>query len=129
LADLRDRPAGADIGVARVLALGDPGDGQALRQLGRQVLGGVDGEVDLPIEERALDLGHEARLVAARAGLAGGLAALVARGGDGHDLGAPEGVGDLFGLDQGQGAPPGAEPQRRLTAGHRSAQRSPARRR
>src|SRR5206468_847585 len=65
-----------DVGVAWVLALQDTGDLEALGKIGGKVLGGVHPQVDLALEQRALDLLDEARLVADCS--VGGL--------DGHDL-------------------------------------------
>ena len=67
-----------------------------------QVLRGVDAEVDLAVEQRALDLAHEARLVAAAL-------APVARGLDRDDLGVAERVGDELRLGERQRAAASAE--------------------
>ena len=50
--------------VGRVLAARNADEREPVGQLARQVLGGVDAEVDLAVEQRALDAAHEARLVA-----------------------------------------------------------------
>ncbi len=47
--------------VAGVLPLSDRRDGDPLRQLGRQVLQGVDRDVDPPVEHRVVDLAGEER--------------------------------------------------------------------
>ena len=57
-------PLVADEGVAGVFALGDGGDGQAGRHLGRDVLHRVDGGVDAAVQQGFLDLLGEQRLAA-----------------------------------------------------------------
>ena len=54
----------ADEGVARILALGDGGDDQARRQLGRHVLQRMDGAVDAAVQQGLLDLLGEQALAA-----------------------------------------------------------------
>ena len=61
---VNERGLVADEGVARVLALGDRGDDQARRQLGRHVLHRMDGAVDAAVQQRLLDLLGEQPLAA-----------------------------------------------------------------
>ena len=58
-----DQPGGAAERVARVGAGGNGHQLEALVELGGDILGRVHGDVDAPVEQRALELGHPARLV------------------------------------------------------------------
>ncbi len=88
-----ERGAGADPGVARVLARRHGGDRKPLGHLARQVLGRVDADLGLARQQRPLDAAHEARLVAR-----------LAVGGDLDQLGARRAAR--------RPGPPGPEPER-----------------
>ncbi len=66
-AALRERLAAHEQQVGRVDARRDGPDRQLGRRLRRQILEGVHGEVDAPLDERLLDLAHEHALRADRA--------------------------------------------------------------
>ena len=68
----------------------------------------MDGEVDVTVEKRPLDLADEPRLVVAPCR---GRTALVAGGADDDELGAVESRGDRSRLRQREGAATGADPQ------------------
>jgi hypothetical protein len=68
----------------------------------------VDGEIDLAVEQRPLDLADEARLVV-RIRVRG--TALVAGRADDDELGVADRRGDRARLRQRQGAAAGADPQ------------------
>jgi hypothetical protein len=68
----------------------------------------VDGEIDLAVEQRPLDLANEARLVVVPRR---GRSALVAGGADDDELGAVDSRGDRSRLRQRKGAAAGADPQ------------------
>jgi hypothetical protein len=106
--NLGDRPARPDPDVGGVRTRRDAGEREALGQLTRQVLGAVDGEVDVTVEKRPLDLADEPRLVVAPCR---GRTALVAGGADDDELGAVESRGDRSRLRQREGAATGADPQ------------------
>ena len=112
LAHVRERVL-ADQHVERLGPAGRGGDLGARRELPRDVLGGVDGEVDLARQQRGLQRAHPARLVAARA-------VHVAGGGDLHELDvAADQPRDLVRLRQRERAAAGAEPRdRRVAPGH-----------
>ena len=109
LGDLGDRVAGADPDVGGVLARRDADEAEALGQLAGQVLGAVDGEVDLAVEQRPLDLADEARLVVGVAAADGPPSSPEVRIDD--ELGVADRVGDRARLRQRQGAAAGADPQ------------------
>ena len=93
---------GAAEGVASVGALQDPRSQETLGKVRRDVLGGVQGHVDLAREEGLLDLLDEARLVGE---LGRAAAALIARRRDRDDLDlVRQPLGHQAGLCQGQRA-------------------------
>jgi hypothetical protein len=108
LGNLGDRLARPDPDVGRVRTRRDAGEREAVGQFARQVLGAVDGEVDVAVEKRPLDLADESRLVVAPRR---GRPALVAGGADDDELGAVESGGDRARLRQREGAAAGADPQ------------------
>jgi hypothetical protein len=108
LGNLGDRLARPDPDVGRVRTRRDAGEREAVGKLPRQVLGAVDGEIDVVFEKRPLDLADEARLVVVPRR---GRSALVAGGADDDELGAVDSRGDRSRLRQRKGAPAGADPQ------------------
>jgi hypothetical protein len=117
---------GEDQDVAGVFALGGGGDGQVgLIDQGHgdgQVFEAVDGEVDLVGEEGLFELAGEEALAARF--VEGAVGDLVAAGFEDHQLDGQAGVllfeeiGDVLGLDAGQGAAAGAELERQVGVGH-----------
>ena len=111
LGDLGQRPPRSDPGVGGIETRGDAEDREAFGKLSGNILGAVHGEVDAPVEQGALDLADEPRLVVARS-RDGDAAALVAGGADGDELGGDgEGVEDVLCLGEREGAAPGPDAQ------------------
>lgn len=109
--NLGQRRAPPEPGVSGILAHRHADDLEARGQLTGNVLGAVDGELDLAGEQRPLDLADESGLVVEGGGSGGARGALVARRADRDELGVADRLGDRSRLRQGERAAASTDPQ------------------